>query len=266
MLVLLHDFPEFLSDHHISLCDAIPNSCVQLRNLVLTAYPRVLRLPDPFTPNLKIESLPEINQHARSLTDYVAILSERGLSPRIDAFLSSRQPADFPSLLLNTLCIRVSATEVTYNSAFFASVVMYISSQSISVVQSTKAAVHQTPAMDIFKHLATNLEPEGKYLLFNSMANQLRYPNSHTHFFFVVFLTLFAENEANEAIQETITRVLLERLIVHRPHPWGLLVTFIELIKNPRFNFWRKSFIHISPEIERVFESMKKSCIAAPAN
>jgi len=34
-----------------------------------------------------------------------------------------------------------------------------------------------------------------------------------------------------EVIQEQITRVLLERLIVNRPHPWGLLITFIELIK-----------------------------------
>ncbi len=37
-------------------------------------------------------------------------------------------------------------------------------------------------------------------------------------------------------MQEAITRVLLERLIVHRPHPWGLLITFIELIKNPRYD------------------------------
>lgn len=34
-----------------------------------------------------------------------------------------------------------------------------------------------------------------------------------------------------EIIQEQITRVLLERLVVNRPHPWGLLITFIELIK-----------------------------------
>ncbi|CAL5344508.1 unnamed protein product [Camellia sinensis] len=34
-----------------------------------------------------------------------------------------------------------------------------------------------------------------------------------------------------EIIQEQITRVLLERLIVNRPHPWGLLITFTELIK-----------------------------------
>jgi CCR4-NOT transcription complex subunit 1 len=46
-------------------------------------------------------------------------------------------------------------------------------------------------------------------------------------------------------------RVLLERLIVNRPHPWGLLVTFIELIKNPQFKFWSHQFVHCAPEIEK---------------
>ncbi|XP_058087524.1 uncharacterized protein LOC131234608 [Magnolia sinica] len=32
-----------------------------------------------------------------------------------------------------------------------------------------------------------------------------------------------------DIIQEQITRVLLERLIVNQPHPWGLLITFINL-------------------------------------
>lgn len=45
LLVLLHDFPEFLSDYHFSLCDAIPPTCVQMRNLVLSAFPRLMRLP-----------------------------------------------------------------------------------------------------------------------------------------------------------------------------------------------------------------------------
>jgi hypothetical protein len=91
-----------------------------------------------------------------------------------------------------------------------------------------------------------------------------------------------------EIIQEQITRVLLERLIVNRPHPWGLLITFIELIKvkhtseyclvwseltasffcrliqcilqNPRYNFWNRSFIRCAPEIEKLFESVARSC------
>lgn len=64
---------------------------------------------------------------------------------------------------------------------------------------------------------------------------------------------------------EQMTRVLLERLIVHRPHPWGLLITFIELIKNPRYEFWRMPFTRCAPEIEKVFESVARSCMPAKA-
>lgn len=113
-------------------------------------------------------------------------------------------------------------------------------------------------AMDIFQTLIAELDTEGRYLFLNAIANQLRYPNNHTHFFSFVLLYLFVEaNQVRlpptfntpplpwdmisflksqplmlqEIIQEQITRVLLERLIVNRPHPWGLLITFIELIK-----------------------------------
>jgi CCR4-NOT transcription complex subunit 1 len=92
------------------------------------------------------------------------------------------------------------------------------------------------------------------------MANQLRFPNTHTHYFSSLMLTLFVEAD-NEYLKEQITRVLLERLIVHRPHPWGLLVTFIELIKNPRFSFWQCAFTKCATEIEKVFESVARSCI-----
>lgn len=45
----------------------------------------------------------------------------------------------------------------------------------------------------------------GRYLFLNAIANQLRYPNSHTHYFSCTMLYLFAEANA-EAIQEQITR------------------------------------------------------------
>jgi CCR4-NOT transcription complex subunit 1 len=131
--------------------------------------------------------------------------------------------------------------------------------------------------MDIYQKLVIDLDAEGKifsplkthiclgrYLLLNALANQLRYPNNHTHFFSCVLLYLFAEvhlEHDQEIIQEQITRVLLERLIVNRPHPWGLLITFIELVKNPRYNFWGRHFIHCAPEIERLFENVERSCL-----
>lgn len=44
LLVILHDFPEFLSDYHFSFCELIPAPCVQIRNLILSAYPRSMQL------------------------------------------------------------------------------------------------------------------------------------------------------------------------------------------------------------------------------
>ncbi len=34
----------------------VPPSCMQMRNVILSAFPRNMRLPDPFTPNLKVRA------------------------------------------------------------------------------------------------------------------------------------------------------------------------------------------------------------------
>jgi CCR4-NOT transcription complex subunit 1 len=225
LLVLLHDFPEFLCDYHLSFCDVIPNTCVQLRNLILSAFPRTMRLPDPFTPNLKVDLLPEITQSPRILTDYVGVLSERGIRQRLDSYILSKQPPDLPSNLPSVVVTTNANGSVTTNAPLLTSIVVYVGNQSVVQFQS-KVPLQSSPAMDIFKALATALDAEGRYHLFNAMANQLRYPNSHTHYFSCVLLVLFHEAE-NEFIQEQITRVLLERLIVHRPHPVKEFLFFV---------------------------------------
>ena len=55
-----------------------------------------------------------------------------------------------------------------------------------------------------------------------------------------------------------MTRVLLERFLVHRPHPWGALVTFIELLRNAKYNFWSQEFIHIAPEVTLLLENVRR--------
>ena len=72
--------------------------------------------------------------------------------------------------------------------------------------------------MDIFQHLISTLDAEGRYYLLNAIANQLRYPNNHTHYFSCVLLYLFAEANS-EFIQEQITRVT--RLSERKLHEQG---------------------------------------------
>eukprot|EP00803_Ostreobium_quekettii_P007228 evm.model.scf_2383EXC.1 EVM.evm.TU.scf_2383EXC.1 scf_2383EXC:1418-1921(+) len=145
------------------------------------------------------------------------------------------------------------------------SVVLYTGILAIRYVQNKPGAslVQYGPAMDIFHKLANDLDTEGRYLFLNAIANQLRFPNSHTHYFSCILLVLFLEAQ-QRVLQEQITRVLLERLIVHRPHPWGLLITFIELIKNKRYRFWELGITRCAPEIEHLFESVARSCLPQP--
>lgn len=49
-------------------------------------------------------------------------------------------------------------------------------------------------ALDIFQTLIVDLDTEGRYLFLNAVANQLRYPNTHTHYFSFILLYLFAES------------------------------------------------------------------------
>jgi len=69
-------------------------------------------------------------------------------------------------------------------------------------------------------------------------------------------LHLFLEMK-DDRLQEIITKVLLERFIVHRPHPWGALVTFIELLRNPKYDFWTKEFIRVAPEVTVLLDSVR---------
>ena len=266
LLVLLHDFPEFLCDHHFNLCDVIPANCIQMRNLVLSAFPRNMRLPDPFTPNLKVDLLPEISQSPRVVADAENAFRASPLRAELDAYLKTRGPRGFTSDLRQRLMLEpraAAAAGTRYNVPLMNALVLHVGVQAIQANRKDQGAsqIAHTAPMDVFQRLAQELDTEGRYLFLNAIANQLRFPNSHTHYFSCVLLYLFAE-AGSEVVQEQITRVLLERLIVNRPHPWGLLITFIELIKNPRYNFWGHSFTRCAPDIERLFESVARSCIA----
>ncbi|KAK9824056.1 hypothetical protein WJX72_007392 [[Myrmecia] bisecta] len=267
LLVLLHDFPEFLCEYHFQLCDVVPPSCIQMRNLILSAFPRNMRLPDPFTPNLKVDLLPEIAQTPRFLPE-AAHLLPAAFKAEVDAYLATRQGPGLLAQLRGRLQLapqEVVICGTRHNVPLLNALVFYVGIQAIQQLQTKPGSspVMHSPPMDIFQRLATDLDTEGRYLFLNALANQLRYPNNHTHYFSCVLLYLFAEAQ-QEIIQEQITRVLLERLIVNRPHPWGLLITFIELIKNPRYNFWSYSFTHCAGEIERLFESVARSCMGPP--
>ncbi|KAJ3269632.1 hypothetical protein HDV01_001148 [Terramyces sp. JEL0728] len=208
LLVLLHDYPEFLSGYHFSFIDVLPYTCVQLKNLILSAYPRDMRLPDPFTPNLKVDLLPEMNQNPQILSDYTQCLIDSNIKQELDTYLETRTPVSFlgriSSVLLNN-----SPSLPKYNISLINSLVFYVGVEAINQAQAKNIQgpppVSNNVAMDIFQQLLVDLDSDGRYLFLSAISSHLRYPNSQTHYFSCVLLYLFSEAN-QEIMKEQITR------------------------------------------------------------
>jgi CCR4-NOT transcription complex subunit 1 len=261
LLVLHHDFPEFLAENHYRLCNVIPAHCTQLRNLVLSAYPTSFpELPDPFTAGLKVDRLPEVRNSPVVSGDVEAPLRRAGVKDIVDAALGSGPSDDYISAVVKAISnpskgeTGVGFASIHVDTELISALVLYIGMNAIASVAHKGGptfVITSTQAQFLHK-LVRNLQPEARYYFLSSMVNQLRYPNSHTHYFSYALLFLFGDdhNDQEESdIRQQITRVLLERLIVHRPHPWGLIITLLELLKNPTYMFWELPFIKAAPEV-----------------
>lgn len=96
-------------------------------------------------------------------------------------------------------------------------------------------------SIELFKMITARLNDQTRICFINSIVNELRYPNSHTYFFCLILLRLFADSKPK--IQEQISKILFERLQALRPYPWGLMINFRELIQNQKYGFMKSPFI-----------------------
>lgn len=261
LLVIHHDFPEFLVENHFRFCNSVPMHCTQLRNLIVSAYPStILEMPDPFTAGLKVDRLEKNLQAPVIRTDIEQIIIDAGLKSSLDNLLSG---SELKSQDVETVTRAVYHAEAkrtnfevvltTADPALIHAITLYIGIATLGADGANTPVFNaDAPAAALLDRLAKDLQPEARFHLVSAIANQLRFPNTHTHFYSYALLHLFglpSDDVQQLEIQETITRVLLERLLVHRPHPWGLIITLLEILKNPNYAFWQLPFVKAAPEV-----------------
>lgn len=256
LLTLHHDFPEFLAENHYRLCNAIPSHCTQLRNLVLSAFPSSFaEVPDPFMAGLKVDRLEEIRRAPRIGGNTVAPLLRARIKDVLDGIAANGSSApDETVQLVAGACLPFQSNPTGVDTQLLHAIVLYLGESAIDAAgrKGGPSFDNTSPQAAFMTKLAKELHPEARYHFLSSITNQLRYPNSHTHYFSYALLHLFGNDLADQQesdVRQQITRVLLERLIVHRPHPWGLIITLLELLKNPAYMFWDLPFIKAAPEV-----------------
>jgi CCR4-NOT transcription complex subunit 1 len=263
LMILLHDYPNFLSEYYPSLCEAIAPHFVQLRNIILCAAPKNIRLPTPFLPHLKLDSFPELNMQPVISSQFANHLMVGEFKQELDDFLKTCRNPNFLESLPSRLMIHADpagSRMLRYNMPMLNALILYSGIRAIHQIQSLGPAENAHPPahaalVDMCNQLLNSWDTEGRYLLIQAIALHLRYPNAHTRYFTSLILFLFRHSKS-DAIREQITRVLLERVHVVRPHPWGLYLAFIELLRNPDYSFWDYTFTTASNEMHLLLKSI----------
>ena len=266
LLVVLHDFPDFLVEYYHTLSTAIPTHCVQLRNIVLSAFPPAQApLPDWYR---RLDQLVPDMQHIPVVRqDYIHSLDGGSVKEAIDDFVRTGSPQlqTIVGELKNRIAIKVLEGEgpvISWNHTLLNAAVFYIGTLAVERSSMRMGPIEfdaDAPEVTLLTSLAFVLDAEGQYYLLSVIADQLRYPSAHTLWFASFMLFLFSTATRTETpagaqeLPERIARVLVERVVVRKPHPWGLVVCFVELLNNESYEFWKQPFVNSEEAIYMIF-------------
>ncbi|KAM0322329.1 hypothetical protein ACHAQA_009619 [Verticillium albo-atrum] len=254
LVVLQHDFPEYIAAHSNQLRVSLPPHCKQLINAILAANPAS---KDSSAPNG--EHVEESREQPDNADDSTVLLQEYGLLSVLDQALQTGPSED--GLAHITRAIAESDARDTgfahitirANLSIIEAVTSHVGRYAVEQLGQGGDTFNPSSAdVGIMSLLMRELAPEPRYYFIVSMVNQLRFPSDITSYFSRVLLEIFGHDLSDPEdteIRQQITRVLWERLIGYWPQPWGLMITVVELLKNEKYMFFDLPFVKSSPEI-----------------
>lgn len=134
-----------------------------MRNLILSAFPRKMRLPDPFTKDLRVELLPEV-AHQPHLSPPKSQLLPEALTNEIDGYIFSSR-GDLKSLveLLQQKVTSSGTADGGYDTQFLNAIVFYIGLRGIDKYKEdgmapSAIASKTSPVMQLYLALIKKLD------------------------------------------------------------------------------------------------------------
>ncbi|KAF6795366.1 CCR4-NOT transcription complex subunit [Colletotrichum sojae] len=265
LVVLQHDFSEYLAAQSQQLTASVPPHCKQILNTILTANPAAHpKMPDPLFPGFQIDRLDEVQGSSGALDTTLDIstsqLREWGLLDVLNHALQNGPSEDTLAHIARAI-VESQPVETGFgfvpinaNIRVIEAVVLHMGNYAVDQATQKGTDVFNPASADVavLTVLLRELPPEARYYLIASIANQLRFPNAHTTYFSRVLLEIFGQDMTDvedTEIRQQITRVLWERLIGYWPQPWGLMVTVAELLKNDKYMFFELPFVKSNPEV-----------------
>ncbi|EDO06504.1 CCR4-Not complex component Not1 family protein [Babesia bovis T2Bo] len=253
LVTLMQKVPEFLCGYYLSLCDVVPPRAMQLRNLLTCAVPRSFKLPNPIIVTEHVE-IPSLNFTNHIIT----VLKASGLKVATDMFIHEPNEGLVPVILKELRLTDPSTFDVVLANHY----VLYLVN-TLPIIRKKMPGGHQYAqnSLLLLEKVITSCISQARHMLLSCMTNHLRYPNTSTFSFVSFMIRLFVNCEP--PMQEQITLALLERLLISRPHPWGVLHLLFQLVENPKYDFWNR--IEAAPEVEKHIRRIIQGCLTPKA-
>lgn len=271
---LAHDEPEFLVACHYQLVAAVPPSYVQLKNIILSATPKHVKPVNPFWSKIKVDLLENATDAPEVFYAPLEDLSKVGLKKPVENFLRIPAPALLRTIYGGTKLnhpkelAEFGFDVVTFNVKLINALVLHTGQSAVEdrVPTSSTPFNPKLSQASLIVDLLNQGSTEFIYHLVSAIVNQLRYPNSHTQWFVSLALHLFGTSsiwqspETHLEVQELLTRALLERQLVKKPHPWGLSLVLAEVLRNDHYKFFTLTFVkQATPEMKTIFEALSRN-------
>lgn len=269
---LAHDVPQFLIECQYQLVSAVPSSHIQLRNIILSAIPKGSDFVSPFSTSLNADELPDCESMPPVYYAPMEDLHKVGLKKLIENFLRIPAPALMRSIYGGVKLnhpkdvVEFGFDTVHFNVKLINALVLHvaISAAEDHVPNSNRTFNAKSSHASLLVDLLNHGNMEFKYHLLGAIVNQLRYPNFHTQWFVSLTTRLFTQEalwqtpEVHQQILEILMRVLIERHLVNKPHPWGLSLVLTQLFSSE--NFFNLPMVkNAAPEMKVVFDALTRT-------
>ncbi|KAI2628459.1 Not1-domain-containing protein [Hypoxylon sp. NC1633] len=258
MVMITHDYSEYVSANSSQLCLSISPHCTQLRNIVLNSGPRS-EAEEPAPPH----------PHGDEALSF-AYLKDTGMLEILEHVVLSPPSEDAIAHLTHAIN-KNDPNETTFGRVPVAvdmrlidGIVTFMGNYAIARSrQDMPLFVPGAPDVAALSLLVHELQPQPRYFLLSNIFDRLRQYGPFTDYFGQVIFEIFGQdqdlNDPEEVdIRQQIVRIMLERVAGFWPQPWGLIMVIMELVTKEKYHFFEQPFIKADRDIAEQFMAIAR--------
>ena len=242
--LLVNSYPEFISKYYYQLITCLSGDSshfVQLKNIILSAYPNNAPLVDIETGTISLNNEEEsknneddnnlfnIKNTATISFDSNNALEKNGFKNYIDKYINEENESHLANLVKNLNIIK----EEKEINKICNMIIIYWSQNKFKYNLNEKSAKSKEIIYKFYEFLLLNLNKVQRDMLIGAILNSLRFPCVQTLFYSNLFQELFLNIKGDEIKDHMLNNLLIR--IIYKPQPWGLKFTFINMNKAKGF-------------------------------